>query len=75
MYLYNCDAKMIKPPCHQKLLMRLWGGNRNYFKSHKNLVPIYDLLWGEGTNGQHDIFSEGHVEQFGKYMTHEQEAL
>lgn len=49
--------------------MRLGGGleNRDCFKSHKNLAPVYDWLWGEGTNRQHDIFSEGHVEHFSKY--------
>ena len=46
--------KMIKPACHQIFLRRLGVGV--VFTQH-----LKDLLWGEGTHGQHEpIFGRTH---------------
>lgn len=56
MQLYNCDVKMIKPACHQKLLMRSGLGAVATASNHMRIFThcLKDLLWGEGTYGQRE---------------------
>lgn len=47
---------MIKPACHQKLLMRLGLGAVATASNHMRIFThcLKDLLWGEGTYGQRE---------------------
>ena len=67
MRLYDCDAKMIKPACHPKLLMRSLAGWIEPASSHmKILCPFMTCFGVKVQMDSMTYFLQGHAQRFGE---------